>query len=644
MQLAKREDVAMRLVLSAHCRLTAWRFLAIRVALVLASALALGMSVGEPPAAFAHAVPVTTSPVANAILGEAPRDITIRFSERVEPRASVLEVVDARGSRIDGGHAAVAPGDPWLYRVTLQARAAGIYTVSWRVMSADDGHVTEGAYVFVVGEAAALTSPLPGRATAVAGWLDPLARWVELVGAVALLGALTAPLVFRRQNPSQIPRASVVLPWTGAIVLGEGITLFAKARQITSTQSVWVGLGSLLATTIGRVGAAKVALTVLLVGLLVAYWRAPGHRQWVWPVGIAFALLILLSNGLVSHSSAIVELRGLAVAAQMVHLLGMALWVGGLGYFATLFWWGVRREWSFTRELAWAIPTFSLLASGAVGLLTLSGVYLARLHLGSSDALVSTLYGRILLAKLGLAAVMGGLGGYHQFVVHRRILADLDYRNGKDDLVSTRFRRTLRLETLLGLMTLLVAAFLGTTSPAHMAESASAEAFRQERQVDDAKLVLEIWPLRPGLNTVRLRVTDREGQPLSNATAALLQLLPTQIDVGPVAVRLEQQSPGVFIKTGPLLGMEGQWRGRLTIQRQGAYDLNHRFELVLPGWSSHHRHDMPAAPVDVVTGLVAIGIVGVTALLLSTSRRKLRSALQVLESTDSNLADHLGRR
>src|SRR6266511_4240108 len=111
--------MVMPVVLSAHCCLASWRVLALRLALVLASALALGMSVGEPPAAFAHAVPVTTSPTANAILGEGPRDIMIRFSERVEPRVSVLEVVDARGSRIDDGHAAVVPDDPWLYRATL---------------------------------------------------------------------------------------------------------------------------------------------------------------------------------------------------------------------------------------------------------------------------------------------------------------------------------------------------------------------------------------------------------------------------------------------------------------------------------------------------------------------------------------------
>ena len=100
----------------------------------------------EPSSAWAHAVPRTTLPTANAVMQEAPHEITIRFSERVEPRASSLQVLDSLGRRLDDGTATVVPDDPWLYHVTLPAFAAGVYTVSWRVMSADDGHVTEGTY------------------------------------------------------------------------------------------------------------------------------------------------------------------------------------------------------------------------------------------------------------------------------------------------------------------------------------------------------------------------------------------------------------------------------------------------------------------------------------------------------------------
>jgi copper transport protein len=77
--------------------------------------LALWMA-SVPPLAFAHAVPVSSTPAPNAALSQAPQEITVRFSERVEMRASSLRVFDAHGQRIDDGHAAVDSGDPWLYR------------------------------------------------------------------------------------------------------------------------------------------------------------------------------------------------------------------------------------------------------------------------------------------------------------------------------------------------------------------------------------------------------------------------------------------------------------------------------------------------------------------------------------------------
>jgi copper transport protein len=644
MRLSKREDVDRRVVRSAQRRSTSRRSLDMRLRLVFASILALWLAGAAPRAAFAHAVPVTSSPAPNANLSEGPREITVRFSERVEARASSLQVFDARGSRIDAGNAVVDTADPRLYRVTLQPVAAGVYTISWRVMSADDGHVTEGSYVFAVGEVASVAPSMSGQAAAVAWWPEPLVRWFGMLGAVALLGMLTTPLVFRREGLSRAPRLSMVLPWACAIVVSGGITLFLKAHQISPTHDIWTGLGALMPTAIGRVWVAKVALTVLLVGALAAYWRARSHRTWLWSLGIVLALLILASDGLVSHSAATVELRGLAVGAQMVHLLGMALWVGGLGYFATLFWWGSLHDGPLVYELAWALPAFSLLAAAAVGLLTLSGIYLARLHLGSIADLASTSYGRILLAKLAIVALMSALGGYHQFVVHRRILGSLNRPPEHGDRVGRRFRRTLRLEALLGLLTLLLAACLGTTSPPHMAMSTTPEPFRHEREVGEAKLMLEIWPFRPGLNTIRLTVTDRAGQPLRTATAAMLQLQPTQVDVGPVAVTLDQESPGRFVKTGPFLGMEGQWRGRLTVQQAGGYDLHDRFELLLPGNADQHAHKASSTPVDAVMGLVAIGIVAMTTLLVIMSRRKLDRALRLTEFTRQAPVHHPNRR
>ena len=120
-----------------------------------------------------HAVPVSSDPAPNATLSEAPHEVVIRFSERVDARASHLEVLDAHGQRVDHGDATVPPSDPWRYRVGIHGVADGVYTVAWRVLSADDGHVTDGAHVFAVGTASAPgcagAGHTPGRGGSTAG-------------------------------------------------------------------------------------------------------------------------------------------------------------------------------------------------------------------------------------------------------------------------------------------------------------------------------------------------------------------------------------------------------------------------------------------------------------------------------------------
>lgn len=597
-----------------------------------------------PSAAFAHAVPVTASPAPNSTLSQAPWRVTIRFSERVEGRASSLRVFDAPGHRVDDGDAAVAAGDPWLYGVALRPMDGGAYTVSWRVMSADDGHITEGAYVFLVGETAGSAHPTMGHGLAEPGWLAPLGRWVGTLGVAGLLGMLSTPLVFWRRRPFQAPAPVVVLPCLGAIVVGTGVVLLAKALQIAGEYGLWTALMTLMQTTAGQVWAAKIGLALLLSGVWAAYWRALGRRHWWWFGVIAVALVILMIDIMVSHSAAVVEFRILAIGAQMAHLLGMALWLGGLGYFATLFWRSAWCEPTVVRELAWAVPTFSLLAAGAVGLLTLSGIYLARLHLGTLDGLISTPYGRILLAKLALVALMGAFGGYHHVVVHRRLLRSVDHADEGGDRLCRRCRLTLQLEALLGVMVLFVAALLGTTAPSPAVRVAEAEPFRQEREVGDVRLTLEISPARPGPNTIRLRVHDRHGQPSAEATSALLQLTPTDVGVGSLALALDRESSGLFVKTGALLGVEGHWRGRLVIQRAGAFDLHDRVDFVLPSEADPHTHDGAAAPVDGAMGLVALGVIGATVFLLTTSHRKLRRGLRLLACPRPAAANQSERR
>jgi hypothetical protein len=129
---------------------------------------------------------------------------------------------------------------------------------------------------------------------------------------------------------------------------------------------------------------------------------------------------------------------------------------------------------------------------------------------------------------------------------------------------------------------LLLAAVLGVTPPPAPAAADIPAGFRHERTVDEARVRLEVTPLRPGPNAIRLTIATRDGQPLADATAALVQFVPTTGGVGPATFSLTRTAPGTFEMADAVLGIVGRWDGRLVVQRDGAYDVNDRFELILP--------------------------------------------------------------
>ena len=55
------------------------------------------------------------------------------------------------GSRVDLANSGTDPADPRVFQVGVKDAGKGTYTVSWQVISSDDGHFSKGAYVFSVG-------------------------------------------------------------------------------------------------------------------------------------------------------------------------------------------------------------------------------------------------------------------------------------------------------------------------------------------------------------------------------------------------------------------------------------------------------------------------------------------------------------
>jgi hypothetical protein len=121
------------------------RHTAIAIAAVAATAVSV------PSAAFAHAHLLRAVPAAGSTVTEAPAEVVLSFSEKVEPAFSSAVVRDAGGKALDNIRASVDKADPTVVRVSLPRLGAGAYTVEWRVMSADT-HKVSGSFRFRVGE------------------------------------------------------------------------------------------------------------------------------------------------------------------------------------------------------------------------------------------------------------------------------------------------------------------------------------------------------------------------------------------------------------------------------------------------------------------------------------------------------------
>jgi len=163
-----------------------------------------------PEFAFAHATPIQYIPAASSVLSQAPAQVQIHFSERVEPRVSSITVLAPDGSRADLSNSAADPADPRIYRVGLKDRGAGTYTVSWQVISADDGHFAKGAYVFSIG------NERPNSATDAGGFQtvhsssvpEALTLALELIGDALILGALLVFAFIWRPMSKHFPGAN----------------------------------------------------------------------------------------------------------------------------------------------------------------------------------------------------------------------------------------------------------------------------------------------------------------------------------------------------------------------------------------------------------------------------------------------------
>lgn len=538
-----------------------------RFLLALSILSLVGAACLVPRVSLAHAVPLQYTPDASLSLSKMPTEVAIVFSERLEPAASSITVLTSSGELISGN--TVVTENPRELKVPLSTEARGVLTVSWQVVSKDDGHFTKGAYAFAVGEGAPSTSPTVGMVHGAVDtsntFLEAFFTFLELLGHALMWGAMVVYLfVFRPLSSSG--EAGVIerlqrLFLTGIFLLFAG----SVAHFILSVHHLSLAQGGpfveafhiFIQTSTGFALASLATLALLLFGLR----RGLTSRVVVWNLLIAVLLLLVtLIRAKVSHATASLFAPTFSVAVNFFHLLSKNAWIGGLVAVTLVFWPVLSQSPERAKRF---VRRFSKLLTLSFFVVGTTGCYIVWLHLKSFVHLEDTVWGERFLVLLGVAVLLVFIRTLHAFV---------------EGGIFSRFREklpswyplTLFVEALVGISVLFFSALLIITTPP-----------LETRYFDEVRF-------HGALSTTfsfeenMLHLTYRDAFHSLNIKQITVVAEEKVKSIGPIVVSVMEGGEGKFSFETTPISVPGTWIVTTTATPQTGYDIVDEFTVEYP--------------------------------------------------------------
>ncbi|MFD8971970.1 copper resistance CopC/CopD family protein [Streptomyces sp. NPDC059593] len=385
--------------------------------LILAAALLGTLLAGAAPAS-AHAALTGSDPRDGAVVATAPKEVNLTFSEQVAMSADSIRVLDPAGRRADTGEIRdLCSGSVVRYGVGLRAGLPdGTYTVAWQTVSADS-HPIAGAFTFSIGAPSTTSVALPEQNAGggIVGALYGIARYLSYAAFAVLVGGGAFVLVCWPRGASVRPVQRTVVrgwltltvatlamlllrsPYTGSGELADAFDL-AGLKSVLETKT-----GAALTSRLLLLGAAALFVAVLF-GSYARRTDPKERKDLAFGLGLGGTVVAAGIAGtwaLAEHASTGIQ-PGIAMPVDILHLLAVAAWLGGL----TVLLVALYRAPSVERS---AVERFSKVAFGSVLVLAATGLYQSWRQVGSWSALTDTRYGQLLLVKIGLMAVLLGI-------------------------------------------------------------------------------------------------------------------------------------------------------------------------------------------------------------------------------------------
>jgi len=328
----------------------------------------------------------------------------------------------------------------------------------------------------------------------------------------------SSPRTYRKLAPFLLICCISIIVFSSGIIILSSYEL-AQNLELDMPSAFWI----IYSTPVGDVWMMRIVTSGVIVGVLILHLilirrnidkkKRLNQEKSQDPNQIAFSyskldriLLIsiivlgsfnLYSNSMVSHSNSLDSFSSLAVSVDWIHFMSVSIWIGGLFYLTVFF---TKRNFitmdqinnidtnvvspssdkRILEQMTRSLMYFSFIAVSAISIIGITGLYLAFVHLQNLSSLITSVYGLILIVKLSLAFPMIFIGRYNQVKIYNyaKLISsnntniaqngethpDLDMKS--NSIVFLRkISKSLKVESVLGILVLIAASFLSVTSP-----------------------------------------------------------------------------------------------------------------------------------------------------------------------------------
>jgi copper transport protein len=580
-----------------------------QIVLIIAVVSSAVFVIPNIPNSYGHAWVEKSDPAQGQSLATQPSKIDVYFSDPIDIRYSQLKVLDSNAKEVQEKDQHYINNDQSTLSVSLPSGLKnGIYTITTKVLDQTDGHVTKDVIVFAIGQVVTqnVSSPSTTSNYEEISVPEAIARFPTLVGQVMVVGVSFATLWLWRPisriswlgNALAETRVKIDQSMMKLAVIASIILVFSDFVMISvQAFSINAGILDAISTKFGSIWVIRMIVSSVLLALSFTMYHKIKKANVICPKSYVFGLfgiglIVLTTTSLISHGAATGKILPLIV--DFIHNVAASFWIGGIIYIAFVLMPKLRQLSSDivnASTISIIIPRFTIVAITILGFIVITGPTLLYALENNLALTLASTYGKILIIKLSLAAVLIAIGGYHEIATRRRaitIVSMLTAEKNKSvsqnidvkSILST-FNRNIRIEAIVGIALIASVAILvdsGLPASEFQNQLQSIQEQNVFAQTTDnisyengltetkfvengSRIVMTINPFSTGNNDFKISFLDSNKNPIDMKS---VQLRLTQVDqgIGPIIIDAQQVSTGVF-SANTAFGFPGHWNARI---------------------------------------------------------------------------------